>query len=174
MTENNSKKKTFAERAAAKPTELHERFAEWIKAETGFDADLKTVQLAVAFRMDFQASPENQAALSTKKGAAAEKEAARIAKRKAALEKELAKLTSAVVVEPTPVVGEVAAPAEEAPVEQEEAKVEEAPETVADEVEVKAEVTETAAEEEKVETTPKPARRSRRTRTTTAAEGMLG
>lgn len=162
MTENNSKKKTFAERAASQPTELHERFAKWIKEQTGFEADVKTVQLAVAFRMDFQASPENQEALTAKKQTAAQKEAARVAKRKAALEAELAKLSSATVVTEEP-------KAEEQPAADEsEVKTEEAPEaaeaTEAAPVEVKAEVTETATEEPKVEEAPKPrARRSRRT-----------
>lgn len=151
MTENNSKKKSFEERAATKPTELHERFAQWLFIQTGVKPDLKTVQLAVAFRMDFQRSEDNQAALTAKKEAAAAKEAERVAKRKAALEKELAKLGVAVVVE---------APAEEDKPAEVEAKTEEAP---AAEVEVKAEVTEVAAEEPKVEDAPKPrARRSRR------------
>lgn len=155
MTENNSKKKSFEERAATKPTELHERFAQWLFIQTGVKPDLKTVQLAVAFRMDFQRSEDNQAALTAKKEAAAAKEAERVAKRKAALEKELAKLGVAVVVE---------APAEEVKADDKpaeiEVKTEEAP---AAEVEVKAEVTETKAEEQKVEETPKPrARRSRR------------
>jgi len=159
MTDNNSKKKSFAERAASAPTELHERFAKWILEQTGVEADLKTVQLAVAFRMDFQASDDNQAALKAKKDAAAAKEAERVAKRKAALEKELAKLSSAVVTEAAPATEEPKA--EDKPAE-DEAKTEEAP--VAAEVEVKAEVTEQAAEEPKVEEAPKPrARRSRRT-----------
>lgn len=150
MTENNSKKKSFEERAATKPTELHERFAQWLFIQTGVKPDLKTVQLAVAFRMDFQRSEDNQAALTAKKEAAAAKEAERVAKRKAALEKELAKLSSAVVTEPV---------AEEAKAEELEPVVE----TEENQSEAKAEVTEVAAEEPKVEDAPKPrARRSRR------------
>ena len=158
MTDNNSKKKTFAERAATEPTELHKRFAEWIEKETGVKPDLKTVQLAVALRMDFQRSDNNQASLTDRKAAAAKKEADRVAKRKAQLEKELAKLSSAVVAEP--VVEEApetpAATEEPAPVEA-EAKTEEAP--------VEDAPTEVKAEESAVEAAPKPVRRSRRTRT---------
>ena len=42
------------------PTELHVKFAEWITEKTGYEVDLKSVQLATALRMPFQASPENQ------------------------------------------------------------------------------------------------------------------
>lgn len=154
MTENNSKKKTFAERAASEPTELHKRFAEWIEKETGVKPDLKTVQLAVAMRMDFQRSEANQASLTDRKAEAARKEAERVAKRKAQLEKELAKLTGKV---------EVETPAE--PVAAEEPKVDEPEAKVEDAAPAAAESTETPAQESAVEEAPKPARRSRRTRT---------
>lgn len=154
MTKNNSKKKTFAERAASEPTDLQKRFAEWIEKETGIKPDLKTVQLAVSLRMDFQRSDANQSSLSERKAEAAKKEAARKAKRLAQLEKELAALKAAEETAPAPGEDEPEEPV--APVA-EEAK--------ADEVEVKADATETPAEESKVEEAPKPARRSRRTRT---------
>jgi hypothetical protein len=42
---------------AAKPvTPTMEAFAEWLKAETGVDVDLKSVALAGSLRMDFQKS----------------------------------------------------------------------------------------------------------------------
>jgi len=93
MADNNTpSKKTFAERAATEPTELHKAFAKWIKEQTGFEPDLKTVQLVTTLRMDFQKSDENQAALKERKEAAAKKEAEAKAKRLAKLEAELAKL----------------------------------------------------------------------------------
>lgn len=114
MTENNaSKKKSFEERAASKPTALHEAFAKWIEIETGYKPDLKTVQLAVSLRMDFQASPENQASLAARKAEAASKAEAAKARKLAKLEAELAKLK-----------GEEVKPAEAAPAV-EESKVEE-------------------------------------------------
>lgn len=85
--------KTIAERASVEPTELHKHFAEWLTAQTGIEVDLKTVQLAVIFRMDFQASPENQAVLAAKKAAAVANKKASAARKKAKLEAELAKLT---------------------------------------------------------------------------------
>lgn len=91
--------KTIAERAAVAPTELHLRFQQWIKAETGIDADLETIKLAVIFRMDFQASPANQAVLADRKAKAAADKKASAAKRKAKLEAELAKLTGKVKAE---------------------------------------------------------------------------
>lgn len=92
MSENKTPK-TIAERAAVAPTELHIRFQQWLKAETGIDADLKTIQLAVIFRMDFQASPANQAVLADRKAKAAADKKASAARKKAKLEAELAKLT---------------------------------------------------------------------------------
>ncbi|WP_327698858.1 hypothetical protein [Streptomyces sp. NBC_00459] len=101
-------KKSFEERAAAAPTELHKRFAEWIEIETGFKPDMKSVQLACALRMDFQRSDENQSSLADRKAAAAAKAVARKAEKKAKLEAQLAKLQAelaegdAPVAEPAP------------------------------------------------------------------------
>jgi hypothetical protein len=114
MTENTNTKKTFAERAATEPTELHKRFADWLKAQTGVDVDLKTVQLVTTMRMDFQRSEDNQTALADRKAQAAKAEADRVAKRKAKLEAELAKLKGAVAEKPVE-------KAEEAPVADEPA-----------------------------------------------------
>jgi hypothetical protein len=91
--------------ATAEPTELQKRFAEWIYIQTGIRPDLKTVQLACALRMDFQASPENQAHLAEKRAKAAEAKKSSAERKKAKLEAELAKLkgevtgSAAVVVE---------------------------------------------------------------------------
>jgi hypothetical protein len=94
MADNNTpSKKTFAERAASEPTELHKAFAKWIEEKTGITPDLKTVQLASVLRMDFQRSDENQAALKDRKAEAAKKAEEAKAKRLAKLEAELAKLT---------------------------------------------------------------------------------
>jgi hypothetical protein len=93
MADNNTpSKKTFAERAASEPTELHKAFAKWIEEKTGITPDLKTVQLASVLRMDFQRSDENQAALKDRKAEAAKKAEEAKAKRLAKLEAELAKL----------------------------------------------------------------------------------
>src|SRR3546814_13019037 len=100
MAENNTpSKKTFAERAAAEPTELHKQFAAWIEEKTGQKVDLKTVQLASVLRMDFQRSDENQAALKERKDKAEQVEADRVAKRRIKLEAELDKLNGAVAEE---------------------------------------------------------------------------
>src|SRR3546814_8085432 len=100
MAENNTpSKKTFAERAAAEPTELHKAFAKWIEEKTGQKVDLKTVQLASVLRMDFQRSDENQAALKERKAKAEQVEADRVAKRRIKLEAELAKLNGTVAEE---------------------------------------------------------------------------
>lgn len=118
MTENTNTKKTFAERAAVEPTELHKRFADWLKAETGVDVDLKTVQLVTTLRMDFQKSEDNQGALKARKDAAAKAKVEALAKRKAKLEAELAKLNGAPA-EPVkveePVVADTETPAGTAP-----------------------------------------------------------
>lgn len=155
MTENTaSKKKTFEERAASKPTELHEAFAKWIEMETGYKPDLKTVQLAVSLRMDFQKSAENQASLAERKAEAKKKAEEAKAKKLAKLQAELAKLK-----------GEEAAPVEteekpeepaEAPKDESEAPAEEAVENAPEEA---AEPVEEAA--------PVAKPRVRRTRRTT-------
>lgn len=120
MTENTNTKKTFAERAATEPTELHKRFADWLKANTGVDVDLKTVQLVTTLRMDFQRSEDNQSALVARKAKAQEEAAKKAAARKAKLLAELAKLEGTVVVtEPVkvedPVVADTETPAGTAP-----------------------------------------------------------
>lgn len=93
MAENTTpSKKTFAERAAAEPTELHKAFAKWIEEKTGYTPDLKTVQLVTTMRMDFQKSEENQTALKDRKAEAAKKAEEAKARKLAKLEAELAKL----------------------------------------------------------------------------------
>src|SRR6478752_3784021 len=93
MSENTTTNaKTFAERAATDPTALHKAFAEWIKANTGYDADLKTVQIVCAMRMDIQRSEENQNSLKARKEEAAKAKAEAAAKKKAKLLAELAQL----------------------------------------------------------------------------------
>lgn len=92
MSETTATKKTFAERAAAEPTDLHKLFAKWIEEKTGVTPDLKSVQLAVTLRMEFQASDENQAALKERKADAAKKAEEAKARKLAKLEAELAKL----------------------------------------------------------------------------------
>lgn len=85
-------KQSIAQRAAVAPTALHESFAAWLTEQTGVEVDLKTVQLVTIFRMDFQASPENQADLKARKEAAAAKRKGAAERKKARLEAELAKL----------------------------------------------------------------------------------
>jgi hypothetical protein len=88
----NQTPKNYEALAAKAPTQLHEDFAEWIFIQTGVRPDLKTVQLVTVLRMDFQASPENQAKLAERKQAAAAKKKASAERKKAKLEAELAKL----------------------------------------------------------------------------------
>jgi hypothetical protein len=87
-----SNAKSYADRAAAEPTDLHRNFAAWLKEQTGVDVDLKTVQLACSMRMDFQSSPENQTDLAKRKAAAVAKRKAEAASKKARLEAQLQKL----------------------------------------------------------------------------------
>lgn len=77
QTATKSDRKALAEKA---PTDLHKNFAKWITEQTGVEVDLKTVQLAVSLRMEFQASPENQKHLAARK-AEAKKQAAERAKK---------------------------------------------------------------------------------------------
>jgi hypothetical protein len=84
--------KNYEALAAKAPTQLHQDFAEWIFIQTGVKVDLKTVQLVTTLRMDFQASPENQAKLAERKAAAAARKKASAERKKAKLEAELAKL----------------------------------------------------------------------------------
>ena len=66
------------------PSDLHERFAEWLVEKTGYeDVDVKSVQLACALRIEFQKSPENQEVLAAKRDAAEKAEAEREEKREA-------------------------------------------------------------------------------------------
>ncbi|MCA1706263.1 MAG: hypothetical protein LC808_24555 [Actinobacteria bacterium] len=92
---------SIKQRAGKAPTQLHKDFAEWLTAQTGHQADPKTVQLAVTLLGEYQKSPERQAArkaakqanatvLAERKAKAEEKAAAR----KAKLEKQLAALQS--------------------------------------------------------------------------------
>lgn len=153
MAENNTpSKKTFAERAAAEPTDLHKQFADWLKEKTGVDVDLKTVQLVTVMRMDFQSSEENQAALKERKAAAAKKAEEAKAKRLAKLEAELAKLKGEDAVD------------EPKPEEPAEAPTAEAEPTGEADTENGAETATEAADEPKAEDKPKqPVRRTRRT-----------
>jgi len=59
------------------PTPLHENFANWLTRETGYEVDLKTVQLAAVLRGAFQKSEENQADLEQRRAAAEQRVAAR-------------------------------------------------------------------------------------------------
>lgn len=52
------------------PSALHENFAAWLQHTTGYEVDLKTVQLAASLRMDFQKSDENQEDLKARREAA--------------------------------------------------------------------------------------------------------
>lgn len=154
MAENNTpSKKTFAERAAAEPTELHKAFAKWIEEKTGVTPDLKSVQLAVTLRMEFQASEENQTALKARKAEAAKAAEVAKAKKLAKLEAELAKLK-----------GEQATEDEAKPEEPAEAPKADAEPTGEAEVENGAEAATEAAPE------PKKAAPARRTRRTTPAK----
>ncbi|QKV96717.1 hypothetical protein HUT19_37635 [Streptomyces sp. NA02950] len=84
--------KTYAERAAAEETQLHRDFADWIEEKTGQKVDLKSVQLACIFRMEFQRSEENQTALADKRAAAEAAKKQRAAEKRARLEAQLKKL----------------------------------------------------------------------------------
>lgn len=93
MARNENKTpKNFEELAKKAPTQLHEEFAHWLFIQTGVKVDVKTVQLAVSFRMDFQASPENQKSLAERKAAAAALKKSSAARKAAKLKAELAKL----------------------------------------------------------------------------------
>src|SRR5690348_2386953 len=154
MAENNTPgKKTFAERAAAEPTELHKAFAKWIEEKTGVTPDLKTVQLVTTMRMDFQRSDENQKALTERKAEAAKKAEEAKARKLAKLEAELAKLK-----------GEEAATDEAKPKEPAEAPKDDAEPAAEADTENGAEAA-TEAAAEPTEDAPKP--RTRRTRRTT-------
>lgn len=92
MSNTAKNQKNYEALAAKAPTQLHEDFAEWLFVKTGIKVDVKTVQLAVSFRMDFQASPENQKSLADRKAKAAQLKKSSAARKAAKLEAELAKL----------------------------------------------------------------------------------
>lgn len=110
MSNTTKTAKNFEALAAKAPTQLHEDFAQWLFIQTGVKVDLKTVQLAVSFRMDFQASPENQKNLAERKAKAAAAKKSSAARKAAKLEAALAKLkgdagkVEGKVEEPAPVV----------------------------------------------------------------------
>lgn len=93
MSNTAKTQKNFEELAKKAPTQLHKDFAEWLFIQTGIKPDLKTVQLAVSFRMDFQASPENQKSLADRKAKAAAAKKASAERKKAKLQAELLKIT---------------------------------------------------------------------------------
>lgn len=67
----------FAHYVEKEPTALQQSFTEWIEEKTGYEPDPKSVQLAVALRMTFQRSEENQADLEARREAALAKAEAR-------------------------------------------------------------------------------------------------
>lgn len=103
-----------------KPTDLQERFAEWLmdedivgydpaKAKTKEEAFREGVRLATAMRMVFQASPENQEANAARrtKAEVAEEAPVKSSKKKAAVPAKKAKRSA----EPEEVEDEAEAPA---------------------------------------------------------------
>lgn len=113
MSNTAKNQKNYEALAAKAPTQLHEDFAEWLFVKTGIKVDVKTVQLAVSFRMDFQASPENQKSLADRKAKAAQLKKSSAARKAAKLEAELAKLKGAnVEAEPKEEIEAVEPPAE--------------------------------------------------------------
>lgn len=56
--------------ADRQPTHLHENMRNWLQETTGYDADLKTVQLVASLRLKFQQSEANQADLQARREAA--------------------------------------------------------------------------------------------------------
>jgi len=117
MARNENKTPKNYEAIAAKaPTQLHQDFAEWLYLQTGVRVDLKTVQLVTVLRMDFQASPENQAKLAERKAKAAAAKKASAERKKAKLEKMLAEIKGETKTEKAEE-PEVEAPAEPGPVQ---------------------------------------------------------
>ena len=100
MSNTTKSPKNFEALAAKPATELHKEFAEWLFIKTGVKVDLKTVQLAVSFRMDFQASPENQASLADRKAKAAADKKASASRKAAKLEAKLAEVKAEAKPEP--------------------------------------------------------------------------
>lgn len=70
------------------PSDLHRNMAAWIKAETGYEPDLKTVQIVCALRHTYQKSDANQKHLADRKTASASKAEERKAARLARLQKQ--------------------------------------------------------------------------------------
>lgn len=56
------KRPPLADQADKEPSWRHELFAGWLEAQTGYEADVKSVQLATTLLKEFRASPEFQAA----------------------------------------------------------------------------------------------------------------
>ena len=84
MAEAEENTERFTKLVDKDPSDLHERFAEWISETTGYeDVDVKSVQMACALRIEFQKSDENQAVLAERRAGAEEREAAREEKRQA-------------------------------------------------------------------------------------------
>ena len=63
---------------AKKPSDLHERYADWLQEHAGYKVDLKSVQLAVSLRHVFQKSDENQLALKDQRDLAEDRAAEKI------------------------------------------------------------------------------------------------
>jgi hypothetical protein len=78
------------------PTALHEDFRTWILEQTGYEADLKTVQIVCVLRDAYQRSDRSQAMLAARQAKAdaakAAREAASIEAKKARLAKLAAEL----------------------------------------------------------------------------------
>src|SRR3546814_18949079 len=88
MSEDNTER--YEKLVDKDPTELHERFADWLVEKTGYeDIDQKSVQLACALRIDFQRSPENQELLAEKRTNAEKREQEREERREAREKKKL-------------------------------------------------------------------------------------
>jgi hypothetical protein len=61
----------FGKYVDKEPTEVHEACADWIQDNTGYDVDLKTVQLVALLYGRFQRSEENQERIKAQKANAA-------------------------------------------------------------------------------------------------------
>jgi hypothetical protein len=59
--------------------QMHKNFVRYIKDETGYDADEKSVHLATLLRMDFQRSDLNQGELAARRKASEDRQAAQAA-----------------------------------------------------------------------------------------------
>lgn len=72
--------KEYASYMDKEPSALHQRNAQWIKDNVGYDADVKTIQLALTLNSKFQKSDFNRDGAAAEK---AEREAARAARKAA-------------------------------------------------------------------------------------------